>query len=518
MAQQPEPEGQVAKKNPESGVGTSLQLFTWEEIGLHTGQGHPQQEQWLVIDRKVYDISQFYQQHPGGAQVISHYAGQDATEAFVTFHVNKALVRKYMSSLLIGELAPDQISIEPSKHKLLVEDFRELRTTIKRMGLLNPNGLFFFLIFLHILLLEAASWITLWYFGTSLVPFLISAVMLTTSLSQAGYLQHDLGHFSVFSKLKWNHVVQKFVIGQLLGLPASWWNLRHAQHHAKPNCFRKDPDLNMHPAWFTIGKVLSVELGMKKKKFMPYNHQHKYFFFLGPMWGQGRSMICYSSSSPLWQDLAWMLSFYIRFFLTYEPLLGVKSLLGFYLLVRVLEGIWLAWVTQMSHIPMNIDRDKNLDWFSTQLQATCNVDQSLFNDWFTGHLNFHIEHHLFPTMPRHNYWKVAPLVKLLCAKHSTEYHCKPLLTAFADIVHLFPTMPGHNYWKVAPLVKSLCAKHSTEYHCKPLLTTFADVVHSLKGSGEIWLDAYLHKSAAPCDIPITAAATKNKTKQNNPTN
>ncbi|KAM7165025.1 acyl-CoA (8-3)-desaturase-like [Macrochelys suwanniensis] len=455
MALQPEPEVKVAKKNPESSVGFSPRRFTWEEIGLRTGQGHLQQERWLVIDRKVYDISQFYQQHPGGARVISHYAGQDATDAFVAFHVNKALVRKYMSSLLIGELAPDQISMEPSKNKLLVEDFRELRATIERMGLMNPNSLFFFLNFLHILLLEAASWIALWYFGTSLVPFLISAVLLTTSQTQAGYLHHDMGHLSVFSKPKWNHMVQKFMIGQLLGMAANWWNLRHIQHHAKPNCFRKDPDLNMHSSLFTFGKVLSVELGMKKKKFMPYNHQHKYFFvtmlpFLIPIF-----FLYFPLKRTIhrknWMDLAWMLSFYIRFFLTYEPLLGVKSLLGFYLLIRVLESIWFVWESQMSHIPMNIDYDKNLDWFSTQLQATCNVDQSLFNDWFTGHLNFHIEHHLFPTMPR------------------------------------------HNYWKVAPLVKSLCAKHDIDYHCKPLLTAFADVVHTLKDSGEFWLDAYLHK-------------------------
>uniref|UniRef100_A0A8C4YEN3 Cytochrome b5 heme-binding domain-containing protein n=1 Tax=Gopherus evgoodei TaxID=1825980 RepID=A0A8C4YEN3_9SAUR len=395
----------------ESGAGSSMQLFTWEDIGLCTGQGHPQQKQWLVIDRKVYDIGHFYQQHPGGAQIISHYAGQDATDAFTAFHANNALVRKYMSSLLIGELAQDQTSMEPSKNKLLVEDFRELRATIERMGLLNPNGLFFFLIFLQILLLEAASWITLWYFGTSLLPFLISAVLLTTSLTQAGFLQHDLGHLSVFRKPKWNQVVHMFVIGQLMGLSASWWKLTHDQHHAKPNCICKDPDLSMHSTLFTLGKVPSVELGMKKKKFMPCNHQHKYFF-----------------------DLTWMVSFYIRFFLTYEPLLGVKSLLGFCLLLRVLESIWFILLFFMSHIPMNIDYDKNLDWFSTQLQATCNVDQSLFNDWFTGHQNFQMEHHLFPTMPRYNCWKVASLVKSLCAKHSIEYQCKPLLTAFADIV------------------------------------------------------------------------------------
>lgn len=34
------------------------------------------------------------------------------------------------------------------------------------------------------------------------------------------------------------------------------------------------------------------------------------------------------------QDLAWMLTFYIRFFLTYFPLLGVKGILGLHLLVR----------------------------------------------------------------------------------------------------------------------------------------------------------------------------------------
>lgn len=37
---------------------------------------------------------------------------------------------------------------------------------------------------------------------------------------------------------------------------------------------------------------------------------------------------------PALQDLAWMLTFYIRFFLTYLPLLGVKGILGLHLLVR----------------------------------------------------------------------------------------------------------------------------------------------------------------------------------------
>lgn len=65
----------------EKGTGeipTFPQLFTWEEIGIHNGRGQGR-EQWLVIDRKVYDVSKFSERHPGGKKVISHYAGQDAT-------------------------------------------------------------------------------------------------------------------------------------------------------------------------------------------------------------------------------------------------------------------------------------------------------------------------------------------------------------------------------------------------------------------------------------------------------
>lgn len=63
----------------QAGVKSASRLFTWEEIKFFSGQGHPQQERWLVIDRKVYDIGKFYHHHPGGSKVIRHYTGQDAT-------------------------------------------------------------------------------------------------------------------------------------------------------------------------------------------------------------------------------------------------------------------------------------------------------------------------------------------------------------------------------------------------------------------------------------------------------
>ncbi|XP_066486135.1 acyl-CoA (8-3)-desaturase-like [Tiliqua scincoides] len=428
------------------------QFFTWEEIGLHSGRGNSKQERWLVINRKVYDISQFHWRHPGGIRIINHYAGQDATDAFTAFHKNEDLVKKYLCSLQIGELAPDQPNCEPSKNELLVKDFRELHSTVKKMGLMKPSYGFFLFMFMHAFLLDVAAWVTIWYFGKSWVPFLVGVAMFTVGQIQYGFFQHDLGHVSVFQNTKWNRISHFIVIGILKGGSHNWWNYMHNQHHSKPNCFRKDPDLNMHPFLFSLGKKLSVELGKKKKKYMPYQYQHTYFWFAPMIFIPFILLILirFTIKRKKWVEFALMMIYNIRVCLMYIPLMGFKSFMAFFWLSRYLESNWFIWVSQMNHIPMNIDYDKNADWVSCQLAATCNVDQSLFNDWYTGHLNFQIEHHLFPTMPRHNYWKVAPLVKSLCAKHGVQYQCKPLLTALVDILRSLKESGQH--WQDAYLL------------------------------------------------------------------
>uniref|UniRef100_A0A8C5RUG6 Cytochrome b5 heme-binding domain-containing protein n=1 Tax=Laticauda laticaudata TaxID=8630 RepID=A0A8C5RUG6_LATLA len=59
-----------------AGMDPSPRFFSWDEIKSYSSRAP---ERWLVIDRKVYDISRFHKRHPGGSRVISHYAGQDAT-------------------------------------------------------------------------------------------------------------------------------------------------------------------------------------------------------------------------------------------------------------------------------------------------------------------------------------------------------------------------------------------------------------------------------------------------------
>uniref|UniRef100_A0A8C2JVK1 Fatty acid desaturase 2 n=1 Tax=Cyprinus carpio TaxID=7962 RepID=A0A8C2JVK1_CYPCA len=401
--------------------------YTWEEVQKHTKSG----DQWIVVERKVYNVSQWVKRHPGGMRIIGHYAGEDATDAFHAFHPNIQLVRKYMKPLLIGELEASEPSQDRQKNGALVEDFRALRER-----------------------LEAIALMLLWYFGTGWINTAIVSVILATAQSQAGWLQHDFGHLSVFKNSRWDHLLHKFVIGHLKGASAGWWNHRHFQHHAKPNIFKKDPDVNMLNA-FVVGNVQPVEYGVKKIKTLPYNHQHKYFFFIGPpllipVYFQFQ-IIQNMITHGLWVDLMWCISYYVRYFLCYTQFYSMLWAVLLFNIVRFMESHWFVWVTQMSHIPMDIDYEKHQDWLNMQLDATCNIEQSFFNDWFSGHLNFQIEHHLFPTMPRHNYWRAAPRVRALCDKYGVKYQEKGLYEAFVDIVR------------------------------------------SLEKSGELWLDAYLNK-------------------------
>jgi len=189
---------------------------------------------------------------------------------------------------------------------------------------------------------------------------------------------------------------------------------------------------------FIIGKTLSERWARLKKGIMPYSLQHYYWHFIGPpllipVYFQVENVV-WALLHRQWMDLFMISTFYIKFAAIYGPLLGVSGTLGFYLLVRMIESHWFVYVSQMNHIPMNIDWDKQMDWPTLQNFATCNVEGNWFNDWFTGHLDYQVEHHLFPTMPRHNYPKANVYVREMFKKHGVIMQTKSLPRAFADIV------------------------------------------------------------------------------------
>lgn len=75
-------------------------VYTMEEVRKHNRENSTK---WIVLDNKVYDVTQFLSEHPGGEDILLEHAGTDATEEFENAkHSDDA--RELRKKYCIGEL------------------------------------------------------------------------------------------------------------------------------------------------------------------------------------------------------------------------------------------------------------------------------------------------------------------------------------------------------------------------------------------------------------------------------
>ncbi|XP_077227064.1 cytochrome b5-like [Tasmannia lanceolata] len=59
-------------------MGVEEKLFTLEDVSKHNNN----KDCWLIISGKVYDVTKFLEDHPGGDEVLLSATGKDATNDF----------------------------------------------------------------------------------------------------------------------------------------------------------------------------------------------------------------------------------------------------------------------------------------------------------------------------------------------------------------------------------------------------------------------------------------------------
>lgn len=64
----------------------------------------------MIIHGKVYDLTQFLPEHPGGQRIILKYAGKDATDAFDPIHPPDIIQRFLPPEVLKGEIDPKALA------------------------------------------------------------------------------------------------------------------------------------------------------------------------------------------------------------------------------------------------------------------------------------------------------------------------------------------------------------------------------------------------------------------------
>jgi fatty acid desaturase 2 (delta-6 desaturase) len=409
--------------------GPKVQEYSTLDVQKHSNWRA--KDSWIVYKGRVYDVSNFISKHPGG-NVIVMYSGQDATTAMDMFHPDKEKIEKWLKPYYRGD-CPELAKPDP-----ITADFNKLTEDLRNEGYFDSSKLFYLGMFGHIVLLEVLATWFVWSGGLEwggYAGYWGLAFVLAIAQAQAGWLQHDLGHLAVFKSYDMNYYGHQLTISHMKAASRWWWTSRHNRHHAKPNVIRLDPDIQAPMPLFVFDEKWFGKGRYYFRALVPF--QKYVWFLLGPpvvttflfVYMNARYVI----EGARFGDMLWMASYFIRFSYQFGYHLDTWGLIKLYYATRIIETQWFTWVTSMNHLPMPFLDDSNIDWITLQVSTTQNVEPGWFNDWFTGHLNYQIEHHLWPTMPRHNYYKASFRIKELCKKHGLEYRVHGIYQCCVDI-------------------------------------------------------------------------------------
>ncbi|KAG2186716.1 hypothetical protein INT44_002942 [Umbelopsis vinacea] len=97
-----------------------MKTLTLQEVAKH----NTKDDLWIVIHGKVYDLTNFLPEHPGGPRIILKYAGQDATDAFDPIHPPDIIDRYLSAEACMGEINEEELE---ATEKVETEEQKQTR-------------------------------------------------------------------------------------------------------------------------------------------------------------------------------------------------------------------------------------------------------------------------------------------------------------------------------------------------------------------------------------------------------
>jgi len=307
-------------------------------------------------------------------------------------------------------------------------DFAGLSRQVKEAGLLERTPYYYALKIAVTGLLYAAGWLIFVRLGESWLNPFITAAFLAGMSTQLAFVGHDVMHKQVFSK---DAVSRRFSLGLgnlLIGMSHLWWKDKHTRHHANPNVNGLDPDIPDEGPLLVTHRRARSSIG---RALAPY--QAYYFLPLLLLEGLNlhvvsvRAMFGGTVETKRKRQLELGLLFlHGAFYLTavFTVLTPAQGLV-FVAVNQGLFGLYMGLSFAPNHKGMQIfEKGEEPDFLRKQVLTSRNVQGGRLN-WLVslllGGLNYQIEHHLFPSMPRIHLHRVRPIVMKYCKDMNVPY-------------------------------------------------------------------------------------------------
>ena len=313
-------------------------------------------------------------------------------------------------------------------------DYASLSRQIRAAGLLGRARWHYALRIAATASLFAACWWIFVIVGDSWLA-LILAGFLGVASTQIAFLGHDGGHQQIAASRTGNTVVGLIAGNLLTGLSTGWWADKHNRHHANPNKEDHDPDIGEGVLAFTTahaasrtGRVARMITANQAALFFPllsFEGLNMHIASVRWLVGGGHTKLRRTELLLLCLHLAgyvgavvWVLS----------PLHAV----AFVAVHQAVFGLYLGCSFAPNHKGMMIvAAHEKLDYLRRQVLTSRNVRGGWLVDQLLGGLNYQIEHHLFPSMPRPHLRRAQRLVRGFCAEQRISYTETTLFVSYA---------------------------------------------------------------------------------------
>lgn len=348
----------------------------------------------MRIGDSWYDCTAWRNSHPGGAQMCDEFHGKDATDAFYSLHSKEAeqkLKRMKALPLKDGDVPRDQVS----------QNFEKLVRQLKQEGWFERVWLIDFCrnIIPVILLCVIGT-----YYSYS--NPLLATILIGFGMQQGGWLAHDFTH----ARGKFSRFLANTLGGLINAFSVEWWSNKHNSHHVFVNRKGMDADIHNEPVLFLWVPDVSEDT-----KYRPYQHFFYLFAYalLYVSWRMQSLRFALGSGNKT--ELALMAVNYL-----WLLLLPWKVALG----SVIFGGFTVAVVVTANHQTEEmIEHDEPYNYIVDQYRATRGVHcADPFFEWFFGGMQYQLEHHLLPMVPRYRYPKARTILRKFSEENQLPFH------------------------------------------------------------------------------------------------
>ena len=334
-----------------------------------------------------------------------------------------------------ASIAPPFTALEEPLQVAAGDEYAQLRRLVKQAGLLEKQPAYYARKFVLTLTMLAAGLAFLALVDNIWLQ-LVDAVLLAAVFAQMAFLGHDAGHRQIFRSARRNDIVG-LGMALFLGMVRTWWVDKHNRHHSFPNELGKDPDVDIPVLAFDEKDALR-----KKGLFRIIVKYQAYLFivmlsmegFVGLRLAGIQYMFRKKLKYPVAEPLIMIAHFAAYLGLVFY-LLSPWHAAIFIVVHQVLFGLYMGAVFAPNHkgMPM-IYGEVTLDYLRRQVITARNINPNPVTDFCYGGLNYQIEHHLFPDMPRNRLGEARKIVRAYCLDRGISYYETNPLRAGREIL------------------------------------------------------------------------------------